>query len=341
MYKLFGILIASFLFTGILAIPFIGLLYKIKFRFRLARRSATQGTSLSDLHKDKAGTPTGGGILIVSATIIFALLFYYFTKFEINWTAIVLFLTMFLFAGLGFLDDVRKMVRIRGRRIKALPRLPKLIFQITCGFIVAFLLYDKLGLHTVTIPFFSQVFDLQPLNLGVWYIPFAALVVISSSNAFNITDGLDGLSTGLLLIALSAFWVLSGTSVFAGDVNLFIAVIMGSLLAFLYFNIFPARLFMGDTGSLALGAMLAVLALTIDQVLVLPIIGGMFVVELLSSFAQILSKKLRGGKRIFEIAPLHFHFQAKGWDETKVTMRFWLFGAMLAFLGIFISVFGK
>ncbi|MCA9392122.1 phospho-N-acetylmuramoyl-pentapeptide-transferase [candidate division WWE3 bacterium] len=341
MYKLLGVLMASFAFTGVLAIPFIGLLYKIKFRYRLARSTKREGARLSDLHKDKAGTPTGGGILIVTAAILFALLFYLVTKFQINWTAVVLFVTMVLFAGLGLLDDARKMIRIRGRRIRALPRLPKLILQITCGLVVAFLLYDKLGLHTLTVPLFSQVFDLAPLDLGVLYIPFAAFVVISSSNAFNITDGLDGLATGLLLIALSAFWVLAGNSVFAGDVTLFIAVIMGSLLAFLYFNIFPARLFMGDTGSLALGAMLAVLALVVDQVLVLPIIGGMFVIELLSSFLQIASKRLRDGKRLFDIAPLHFHFQARGWDETKVTMRFWLFGAMLAFLGIFISIFGK
>ncbi len=336
MYKLFGVLIASFLFTGVLAVPFINFLYKIKFRYKLARSRKVQGTTLSQLHKDKAGTPTGGGILIVIASFLFASLFYAITQFSLNWTAGILFLTMFLFAVLGLFDDARKMIRVKGRRIRPLPAFSKLALQVFASLVIAYLLYENLGINSVTIPMLGSVFNIGPIYLGWWFIPFAAFVIISSSNAFNITDGLDGLATGLLLIALAAYWALSGGT---NDITLFIAVIMGALLAFLYFNIFPARLFMGDTGSLALGAMLAVLAIMTGHVLVLPIIGGVFVIELLSSFIQMFSKKYLH-KRVFTIAPIHFHFQANGWDETKVTMRFWLLGAVLAFIGLFVATFG-
>ncbi len=141
------------------------------------------------------------------------------------------------------------------------------------------------------------------------------------------------------MIALAAYWVLSQDGFYATDVTIFIAVIMGSLIAFLYFNIYPARIFMGDTGSMALGAILAVISLILNQSLVAPIIGGVFVIEFLSSLIQLISKKFRNGKRVFKIAPLHFHFQAEGWDETKVTMRFWLFGILCAFWGLLIATF--
>jgi len=171
----------------------------------------------------------------------------------------------------------------------------------------------------------------------MWYIPFAAFVVIAMSNAFNITDGMDGLSTGLMIIALSAFWVLAQPFFeVSGDVLVFIAVLIGALLAFLYFNIYPARLFMGDTGSLAFGALLGVIALMTNQVMVLPFIGGVFVAEVSSSLIQLVSLKYFN-KRVFSIAPLHHHFEAKGWDETKVTMRFWLVGTLLAFVGLLIA----
>ena len=147
---------------------------------------------------------------------------------------------------------------------------------------------------------------------------------------------LDGLASGLTLFALSAFWVLSSQTNL-GDVSLFIAVIVGSLLAFLYFNIYPARVWLGDTGALSIGAMLAVVALMIDASLVLPFVGIMFVLEAASSLLQMFSKAVLK-KRIFIAAPLHHHFEAKGWDETKVTMRFWLAGAVSVFIGLFIAL---
>lgn len=337
MFKLFGVLILAFLFTGILLVPFINFLYRISFRYKRVRNTAQNETTLSTLHENKIGTPTGGGFLIIVSAVLFTLIFYALTEYAINWTAVVFLTTLILFGGLGLYDDARKMVRIHGRRIKAFPRIPKLILQITSATIIGYLLYDQLHLSTVNLPILNSLFNVNGIEFGLLYIPFAVAVILGTSNAFNITDGLDGLSTGLLLISLCAFWYLASNNSYSGDVMLFIAVMIGTLLAFLYFNIYPARLFMGDTGSMALGAMLAVVALVANQALVLPVIGGVFVIEFLSSALQILSKRFRNGKKVFQIAPIHFHFQAIGWDETKVTMRFWLAGAILAFVGVFLA----
>lgn len=339
MDRLFAILILSFLFTSLLAVPFINLLYHLKFRRKRVKNPGQKGTTLSELHDEKVGTPTGGGILIVISTILFSLLFYALTGFELNWTARILFFTLTSFGIVGFYDDIKKMVRIRKRSpLRALTPITKLLLQIGLASYIGYLLYMHMGISEIYLPLIGPLFNLSAWDVGIWIIPISAFVIVSTSNAFNITDGLDGLATGLLMIALTAYWYLAGGSMYAGDIILFIAVIMGSLAAFLYFNIYPARLFMGDTGSMALGAMLAVIALITNQVLVLSIIGGVFVVEGASSLIQILSKKLRG-KRVFKIAPLHFTFQANGWDETKVTMRFWLAGIILAFIGLFVATF--
>jgi phospho-N-acetylmuramoyl-pentapeptide-transferase len=188
-----------------------------------------------------------------------------------------------------------------------------------------------MNLSSVHIPLFN--FDVQ---LGSWYILWAAIVIFATTNAVNITDGLDGLATGLTVVALSAFWFLTSQTNL-GDVSLFIAVIVGSLLAFLYFNIYPARVWLGDTGALSLGAMLAVVALMIDAALILPFVGSVFVLEAASSLTQMFAKGTFH-KKIFLAAPLHHHFEAKGWDETKVTMRFWLAGAVAVFIGLFIAL---
>lgn len=337
MYKLFGILILSSLFTGALIIPFINLLYKLKFRNPTYKSEDFLGrkTPFAKLHGWKVGTPTGGGILIIISTFLFSLVFYFVTKFSINWTAIILFFTLFSFGFLGFYDDIQKFFNLERTGIWGFRFRYKFVIQWVLAFLIGYLLYSKMNLHSIFIPIINQ-----QLTISSLYISFAALVIVASSNAFNITDGLDGLSTGLLLIALSAFWYLAGFSIHHGDIQLFIAVLMGALLPFLYFNIYPARLFPGDTGALAFGAMLGVIALMINQSLVLPIIGGVFVAEAASSIIQITSFALRRGKRVFLIAPLHHHFEAKGWDETKVTMRFWLTGAVLAFIGLFIATFG-
>jgi phospho-N-acetylmuramoyl-pentapeptide-transferase len=198
--------------------------------------------------------------------------------------------------------------------------------------ILGYFLHTQLNLSIVHVPVFN--FDIE---LGVYYILWAALVIFATINAVNIADGLDGLATGLSLFALVAFWYLTSQTAALGDISLFIAVVTGSLLAFLYFNIYPARVWLGDTGALAIGAMLALIALMTNSSLVLPFIGFVFVLEAASSLVQTISKAFFK-RRVFIAAPIHHHFEAKGWDETKVTMRFWLLGAISAFVGILIAI---
>ncbi len=185
----------------------------------------------------------------------------------------------------------------------------------------------------VNVPFVGSIY------LGILIIPLFILVVYSTANAVNISDGLDGLAGGL---AVNAFAVYALIALLEGRLGVagFCMTIVGALLSYTWFNIFPARFFMGDVGSFALGTALAVVALLTDTVFILPIVGGVFVLEAGSSALQILSKKLRGGKKIFKIAPLHHHFEASGWPETKVTMRFWILGQVLAVLGLIVYLIG-
>jgi len=335
MIKLLVVVLASLTFTAVLTVPFINLLYKLRFRNPKVKSEDMFGkeTIFNELHGHKVGTPTGGGILIIGSAFLFSIVFYSLTRFAFNWTAAVLFLTMFLFGALGFYDDYKKFFGrgkdkgvFWGLRFKH-----KLLIQVIFAAGVVFFLNQKMGLSEVRLPLMGDV------DFGWWYIPFAIFVIVGTSNAFNITDGVDGLAAGLLLIALVPFLYLTSFSSYGGDVGLFIAVIVGPLLTFLYFNIYPARLFMGDTGALALGAMLGVIALLTNQAIALILIGGVFVVETLSDIVQISAMIMRKPKPL-KIAPLHHHFEAMGWPETKVTMRFWLAGAFFATLGLLVAL---
>ncbi len=201
------------------------------------------------------------------------------------------------------------------------------------SFIGALWFYVRLEYDFIHIPFYGD------LILGAWYVPFFMFVLISTANAVNVTDGLDGLAGGLLVIAFIAFGVLAyieGLVVLAG----FCGIVVAAIAAFLWNNVPPALFFMGDTGSLALGGTLAVVAMMIDQVLILPLIGAVFVLEMLSVIIQLTSKRLRGGKKIFLSAPIHHHFEALGWGESKVTMRLWIMGAFAAFFGMIVGLMG-
>lgn len=325
-------------FTGMLMIPFINLLYKLKFRQtkNLSIDFKGQKTLYNELHGWKVGTPVGGGILIVVSVFLFSLIFYAITEFRLNWTSTILFTTLFSFGLLGLYDDVRKFFKKETRGIFGLRIRYKFLLQWLLAFLVSYLIFRYMNIDYITLPY---IFGKTTLNLGWLFIPLAATLVVFFTNAFNITDGMDGLSGGLLLISLSALWFLCGKCIHHGDITLFIATLMGALIPFLYFNIYPARLFMGDAGALAFGAMLAVIALMIDGAAVLLIIGGVFVAEALSTLLQWSSMWIRSGKKLFLIAPLHHHFEALGWDETKVTMRFWLAGVILAFVGLFVATF--
>ncbi|HEY4694957.1 MAG TPA: phospho-N-acetylmuramoyl-pentapeptide-transferase [Candidatus Nanoarchaeia archaeon] len=351
MVNLVGVLLFTFATTFVLAVPFINLLYKLKFqRQREQEQKDIFGrvTSIVNrLHGWKVGTPNAGGILIIVVTIVLSAIFYKSVpgydivtqKYGVNWVAFTLYSTLISFGALGLYDDVRKFYGFSlsggwGLRIRY-----KFLLQILLALGISWLLYNQLELSSVYVPILALDVD-----LGTFYVLYATFVIVATANAVNITDGLDGLVSGLMIMVLAALWYLASTiglTIASLDVVLFIAVIIGSLLAFLYFNIYPARVWLGDTGALALGAMLAVISLLTNTSLILPFIGLVFVTDTASVLIQWSSKALRGGKKVFLTSPLHHHFEARGWDETKVTMRFWLAGAVSAFVGIFVALFGR
>lgn len=337
-----GLLIFSFIFTSILVVPFINLLYRLKFQ-RLEQRpndKKTFGESIFfRFHKAKAGTPIGGGLLIIAVVcLLYAILFplisflgvYISAAYPIKDELNILFFTFISFGFLGLYDDLMKFFGLAKKGIFGLRFRHKFLIQWILAFIIALLLYKNLKIDFVYIPFWGI------LELGFWYLPFAAFVVVAFANAFNITDGLDGLASGLLLICLLAFWILSYT-ILDTPLSVFLALWIGSLIAFLYFNVYPARIFLGDVGALSFGATLAVVGLLIGKIMALVVIGGLFIVEVGSSLLQIIAIRIFK-KRIFAIAPFHLWLQNQGWEEPKIVMRAWLAGLMLAFFGIWLAV---
>jgi len=326
-------------FMGIICAPFylrILRKYRLGKQLRVETVDGQEALVFSAYHKNKGGTPTMGGVLIWGAilvTILLSRLLAYFGLVErslLQRGQVYLPLFMLLSFGLlGALDDFLNIRCIGKRGLDWLPKLLTLLFLSTAG---ALWFYFKLDYDSIHVPFFG------PVMLGWWYIPLFIFVIVGTANAVNVTDGLDGLAGGLLVIAFSAFAILAylqGLTVLAA----FCAVSVGAIAAFLWHNVPPALFFMGDTGALALGGALGVIALMIDKVLVLPIIGFVFVVEMLSVIIQLTSKKLRHGKKVFLAAPIHHHFEALEWGESKVTMRLWIIGGFSAFLGIVIGVF--
>lgn len=289
-------------------------------------------------HQHKFGTPTMGGVLIWGAivlTVFFsrALSFFGVVEHSLLQRGQV-YLPLFVLMTLGILGALDDYLNVRGvGRRKGLDVLPKISFLFLVAIVAASWFYFRLGYDSITVPFLGNVV------LGWWYIPLFIFLLIGTANAVNITDGLDGLAGGLLVISFGAFGVLAylgGLYILAA----FCAVIVGAVAAFLWHNVPPALFIMGDTGALALGGVLAVIALMIDQVAVLPFIGGIFVLETLSVILQLASKRFRGGKKVFLAAPLHHHFEALNWGESKVTMRLWIIGGFFAFLGIVLAVMG-
>ena len=210
-------------------------------------------------------------------------------------------------------------------------RKTKFILQWVLAFIVGAILYYKLGIHFLHLPFVNV-----NINLGFFYLFFSAFVIVTFTNAFNITDGLDGLSSGLFLICLVAFGIISSASLDT-PLSLFIALLLGSLFAFLYFNVWPARIFLGDAGALSFGATLAVVGLLTGSIVALTIVGGVFIIELVSSFVQIVGWKFLK-RPLLPLAPLHNSFLLRGWEEPKIVFRAWLVGIVLAIFGLWLSM---
>lgn len=339
-----GLVIFAFLFTGALVVPFIDLLYKLKLTRRKEAPKKGKVPLFDKLHDKKAGTPVGGGILLILVvTGLFALIFplasfmgvFVQSAFPLRNELIVIFFTFLSFGLLGLSDDL---VKIFGKGVQGkfgmwigLRRKQKFIVQWILGLIIGYFIYHFLDIQIVHVPIVNTT-----INLGMWYIPFAAFVIVAFTNAFNITDGLDGLASGLLMICLMAFGVLAANNLDT-PLSIFISIWLGGLMAFLYFNIYPARIFLGDVGALSFGAMLGVIGLLTGGIVALVVIGGIFVIELLSSAIQIASYKLFN-KFVFPLAPIHHTFLAMGWEEPKIVMRAWLAGIMLAIFGLWLSV---
>ncbi|MFA6522930.1 MAG: phospho-N-acetylmuramoyl-pentapeptide-transferase [Candidatus Peribacteraceae bacterium] len=289
-------------------------------------------------HEHKGGTPTMGGVLIWGSIVLTVLASRLLSYLGVVPNSLLqrgqVYLPLFMLLSLGLLGALDDYLNIFGigkkRGLDVMPKILSLLLIATMG---ALWFYFKLGYDQIHVPFYGQIV------LGAWYVPVFIFIIIGTANAVNITDGLDGLASGLLVLAFGFFAVIAyfkGLYILAG----FCAVTSGAVAAFLWHNIPPALFFMGDTGSLALGGTLGVIALMLDQVLVLPLIGFIFVVETLSVIIQLTSKKLRGGKKVFHAAPLHHHFEALGWGESKVTMRLWIIGGFFAFLGVLLSLMG-
>lgn len=337
-----GLLLFSFFVTCVLIVPFIDFLYKLKFLRKVQKTRDIIGkrTSIFDkFHQVKAGTPIGGGIIITFVVFfLYLILFpvlqmlgvYIRTLYPIKEELNIIFFTFISFFLLGFYDDLMKFFGLAQKGIFGLRLRHKFLIQWILALIIGVLLYFNLKIDFVYIPF------LRVVRLGWWYIPFSAFVVVFFTNAFNITDGLDGLASGLGMICLFAFWILSYT-VIDTPLSVFLALWIGALIAFLYFNVYPARIFLGDSGALSFGATLAVVGLLIGKIVALIVIGGIFVVEALSSLFQICSKLLFK-KKFFPVAPLHLWFQSVGWEEPKIVFRAWLAGIILAIFGIWLAV---
>lgn len=336
MAKILGLLILSFVLTGILIIPFIDFLYK-KVRLRRQKQKTrdifNKPTPIFDkINQLKVGTPFGGGILIILVSSFLALWVYGSFSLSVKpWEIFVLLFSFISFGILGFYDDVKKMANGKSQFFGLRFR-HKFFIQWILAFVIGFVFYWQLGYN------FVFIHGLGIIDIGWLFVPLSAFVIVSFVNAFNITDGLDGLASGLFLICLGAFLVISAGILVDQFLGIFIAILMGSVASFLYFNIYPARIWLGDVGSLSLGAMLAVIGLLTGKIVALAFIGGIFVVEISSSLIQILGKRFFG-KKIIPVSPFHLYLRHKGWEEPKIVMRLWLCGFLFAVLGIWFATF--
>lgn len=269
-------------------------------------------------HLKKAGTPTMGGIMFIAAMIITVLI----VAPQITGALIVGMVTTVGYGLIGLLDDGLKVIRKKNLGLRAYQ---KLIGQIAFAFILSYFAYVNIG-SDVHIPFTKTMVD-----LGIWYVPFMIFVIVAATNAVNLTDGLDGLASSVTLIVVVFFAVVT-YGLKNGDLSIFCGALAGGLLGFLKYNSYPAQVFMGDTGSLALGGAISALAVLLKMPFILVIVGGIYVIEVLSVIIQVTSFKLTG-KRVFKMSPLHHHFEQLGWHETKIVSWFCILTAIFALIG--------
>lgn len=323
----------------LLANPFIAWLRKHKLgkNIRTIASDGKAATLYHALHEKKSGTPTMGGILIWGTSLLVIALsrllsylgIFEHSLFNRKETYLTVF-TLLTVALLGLIDDyfnIKGMGQSKGLNIK-----PKFFWLTLITLIGAWWFYFKLGYNEIHVPGVGDFF------LGAWYIPVFFFIIAGTANAVNFTDGLDGLAGGLIIVAYTTY---AGIAYAHGlfILSAFCALISGTTLAFLWFNLPPARFIMGDTGSFALGATLGVIAMLTNTVLILPFVGFIFVIETLSIIIQLTSKKLFK-RKVFHIAPLHHHFEHIGWPESLVVMRFWITGTLFAVIGLILALIG-
>ncbi|MFC1612935.1 phospho-N-acetylmuramoyl-pentapeptide-transferase [Patescibacteria group bacterium] len=344
--RIFFLTSLSFLLTMIITPIFLNFLHKHKLGKKI--RDEKTAPIFSKMHKNKSGTPVMGGILIWGTTLILAVSFFYLAKFtDIEFFTKFNFLTraqtllplgaLCASAVIGFIDDYLNTRRIgpNGGGFKASHRL--LLYTLLATFIAIFgasWFYLKLNWDLIRIPFVGN------FEIGLWSIPLFILVIVATAFSVNEADGLDGLAGGILLAMFTSY---SAIAFAQGKFELatFCGVIVGALLAFLWFNIPPAQFFMGDTGAMSLGITIAIVAMLTNTVLLLPIIGFILVIESGSVIIQVLSKKFRNGKKVFLSSPIHHHLEATGWKESTIVMRFWVISIISTVIGLIIALADK
>ena len=304
----------GFLIVIILGPIFIPMLTRFKFG-QTVRDEGPQS------HLAKNGTPTMGGVMMIVAILITGL-----TRATISKGLIVGLICIVGFGFVGFLDDF---IKIKMKRSLGLKAYQKIILQFALALYIAYYQYSASPSATqLVIPFTNHI-----INLGIWYIPFMMIFIIGTVNAVNLTDGLDGLASGVTLI-VSCFFVLFAVSISNSDVAILAAATAGACLGFLGFNAYPAKVFMGDTGSMALGGAVVAFATLTNSPLIIIIVGFIYLAEALSVMIQVTYFKLTNGKRIFKMAPLHHHFEQCGWPETRVVFIFWIATVVLCWIGV-------
>ena len=307
----------TFLMTVIWGGPFIAWLR----RKRIGKQIRVEGPSA---HIVKAGTPTMGGLLIIIPVLIVTPVANLVGRYSI-------LLPLGVLVACAILGGVDDMLNLVGGSSRGLTARVKFGLLTVIGLVAGYVMYQLFQLDTLYFPMLGEY------EIGLWYIPLAALAVVGSANAVNLTDGLDGLAGGSAAVAFACYGVIAYLQNQAYLVT-FSFTMVGATLAFLWYNAHPADVFMGDTGSLALGATLAVVALMTGHILLLPLIGMIFVVEALSVMAQVLYFKVTHGKRLFKMAPIHHHFELIGWSEAQITQRFWLMAMLSGMLGIALAL---
>ncbi len=312
-YELIQGLLIAFFVVVILMPPYIRLLR----HFGFAKQIREEGPQS---HMVKSGTPTMGGVLLlVVVLVLYALLR------PIQGGIIAPLATLLGVGLLGAFDDY-----LNARTGEGIRARQKLLWQVVVGVAVAWQIQSTYQITEIRVPFVGDV-AVDPMV----YVPFAAFAIVAASNGVNITDGLDGLAGGTLAFAFVSFLIIALLNdPTQPNTALLCALIVGVLLGYLWFNVHPAQVFMGDSGSLSFGATLAVIALITGQILVLPVVGFVFVMETMSDIIQIGYFKLSGGRRVFRMAPLHHHFELGGWDEEKIALRFWIIGILAGLLGV-------